>query len=111
LLSAHVTFLVGTFCRAHPELRDAVQQHALFPFLLASKAKFRSARSVWEAIKESGGFLNGWLKDCVEVWDKASLLRKGESDKEKADVEENVEKICEANLGVASMIAGERSLY
>ena len=30
LLSAHIAFLVGTFCREHPELRDAVQQHALF---------------------------------------------------------------------------------
>ena len=109
LLSAHVAFLVGTFCTAHPELQDTVQHHALFPFLLASKAKFRSARGVWEAIKGSGGFLSGWLKGCVEVWDKASLLRKGASDKEKEDAEEDIEKVCEVNLGVASMIAGGRS--
>ena len=105
LLSAHVAFLVGSFCRAHPDLQDAVQQHAIFPFLLASKAKFRTARSVWEAIEENGGFPSGWLKRCVEVWDKASLFRKADGEKE--DAEENVEKICEANLGVANMIAGE----
>ncbi|KAL4062956.1 hypothetical protein V8B97DRAFT_2026593 [Scleroderma yunnanense] len=105
LLSAHVAFLVGPFSKAHPELRDAVQQKAIFPFLLASKSKFRTSRSVWEAIKESGEFQSGWLKGCVEVWDEASLFRKGRSDSEKENTEENAEKVCQANLGVTDAIA------
>ncbi|KAI6022898.1 hypothetical protein BKA83DRAFT_89928, partial [Pisolithus microcarpus] len=102
ILHAHVEFLAGPFVKAHPELLDAVQQDALFPFLLASKAKFRTSCGIWGAINKSGGFQTGWLKGCVEVWNRVSLLEEGCA---KEDTEEFVEKICEANFGVVGLIA------
>lgn len=103
VLQAHAAFLAGPFSASYPELHTVVQQDALFPFLLASKAKFKSSRGVWEAVKESGGFQTGWVKGCVEVWDQANLLDKARSDDQNED-SENVEKISEANIGVVSQI-------
>ncbi|KAH7920221.1 hypothetical protein BV22DRAFT_1199044 [Leucogyrophana mollusca] len=100
ILRAHVAFLVGAFSSAYPDLRHTVQEKALFPFLLASKAKFRTALGVWEAVKESSGFSNGWMNGCVDIWDDSGLFRAG-----KRDDEEDVEKICAANLGIAAKIA------
>lgn len=106
VLQAHAAFLAGPFSASYPELHTVVQQDALFPFLLASKAKFKSSRGVWEAVKESGGFQTGWVKGCVEVWDQANLLDKARSDDQNED-SENVEKISEANIGVVSQIVGK----
>lgn len=91
----------------HPDFTSAVQQTALFPFLLASKAKFRTTRGVWEAIKEGGGFQTGWLRGCVDIWDQASLLGKEALEADKDEGDEGSEKLCEANLGVVDKIAGE----
>ncbi|KAI6037989.1 hypothetical protein EDC04DRAFT_2699173 [Pisolithus marmoratus] len=102
VLSAHAEFLAGPFIKAYPELLDAVQQDAFFPFLLASKAKFRTSCGVWGAVNKSGGFQTGWLRGCVEVWNRVSLLEEGG---EKEDTAEYFEKICEANIGVVGMIA------
>lgn len=107
VLRAHAAFLAGPFIKAHPDATSAVQQTALFPFLLASKAKFRTARSAWEAIKEGGGFQTGWLRGCVDVWDQVSLLGREVLEADKDDSDGGSEKICEANLGVADKIAGE----
>ncbi|KAI5990429.1 hypothetical protein EDD15DRAFT_2388798 [Pisolithus albus] len=90
ILHAHVEFLAGPFVKAHPELLAEVQQDALFPFLLASKAKFRTSCGVWgPSISQ-------------EVWNQVSLLEEGCA---KEDTEEFVEKICEANFGVVGLIA------
>ncbi|KAF9221723.1 hypothetical protein BS17DRAFT_710411 [Gyrodon lividus] len=105
VLHAHAAFLAGPFIKAHPDCTAAVQQIALFPFLLGSKAKFKTTRGVWEAIKKSGGFQTGWLRGCVDMWDRASLLSKECSDNEKENSDESVERTCEANLGVADKIA------
>ncbi|KAI6117492.1 hypothetical protein EV401DRAFT_2197674 [Pisolithus croceorrhizus] len=102
ILHAHAEFLADPFVKAYPELLDTVQQDALFPFLLASKAKFRTSYGVWDAINKSGGFQTGWLKGCVEVWNRVSLLEEG---CEKEDTEDFLEKICEANVGVVGTIA------
>lgn len=107
VLRAHAAFLAGPLIKTHADVSTAVQQTALFPFLLASKAKFKTARSIWEAIKEGGGFQTGWLRDCVDVWDQASLLGKEVADVDKDDSDACSEKISEANLGVADKIAGE----
>ncbi|KIJ60905.1 hypothetical protein HYDPIDRAFT_42974 [Hydnomerulius pinastri MD-312] len=105
VLHAHVGFLAGSFIESHPECSATVQQVSLFPFLLASKAKLKTARGVWEAIKEHGGFQTGWLRGCVDVWDRASLLECDRSGNAGDDGEESIDKICEANLGVAGKIA------
>ncbi|KIJ18295.1 hypothetical protein PAXINDRAFT_97715, partial [Paxillus involutus ATCC 200175] len=105
VLYAHAAFLAGPFIKAHPDCSAAIQQTALFPFLLASKPKFKTTRGVWEAIKEGGGFQTGWLRGCVDIWDRASLLSKRHSDNEKEESDESVERICEVNLGVADKIA------
>ena len=107
VLRAHIAFLAGPFIKTHPDLTPAVQQTALFPFLFASKTKFRTTRSVWAIIKEGGGFQKGWLRGCVETWDQASLLDKDASEADMDDGNGGSEKICEANLGIADKIAGK----
>lgn len=102
VLHAHTEFLAGPFTKAYPEVLDSVQQDALFPFLLASKAKFKTSSGVWGAISKSGGFQTGWLKGCVDVWNRLSLLDEG---CEKEDTDEFSEKICEVNVGVVGIIA------
>ncbi|KAI6147846.1 hypothetical protein BKA82DRAFT_4145263 [Pisolithus tinctorius] len=78
------TFLAGPFTKAYPEVLDSVQQDALFPFLLASKAKFKTSSGVWGAINKSGGFQTGWLKGIRTNFPK---------------------KLCEVNVGVVGIIA------
>ncbi|KIO05768.1 hypothetical protein M404DRAFT_103232, partial [Pisolithus tinctorius Marx 270] len=104
VLHAHTEFLAGPFTKAYPEVLDSVQQDALFPFLLASKAKFKTSSGVWGAINKSGGFQTGWLKGCIDVWNRLSLLDEG---CEKEDTDEFSEKICEVNVGVVGIIAGK----
>ena len=107
VLHAHVAFLAGPFVNSYPDLTSAVQQTALFPFLLASKTKLKTTRGVWGAIKEGGGFQAGWLRGCVDIWDHASLLEKEVLDDDKDEGGAGSEKLCEANLSVADKIAGE----
>jgi U3 small nucleolar RNA-associated protein 10 len=111
VLQAHVAFLVGHFSKTYPELSPAVQERMLFPYVLASKSKFRTARGVWEALREVGDTANGWLKGCVDIWENTGLLRgkKVAKDDENEDVDADVEKICQVNLDVAAKIAGEYS--
>ncbi|KAF8440039.1 hypothetical protein L210DRAFT_3760928 [Boletus edulis BED1] len=108
VLCVHAAFLSGPLIKTHPDLTSAVQQTALFPFLFASKTKFRTARSLWTAIKGSGNFQMGWLRGCGDVWEQMTLLGE-EADKDGNDGDND--KVCEANLGVADKIAGEGSLY
>ncbi|KAG0706218.1 hypothetical protein DFH29DRAFT_902720 [Suillus ampliporus] len=109
VLYAHVTFLVGHFSKTHPELSQATQERVLFPYVLASKPKFKTARGVWEALKEVGGTAMGWLRGCVDIWEKADLLR-GKRGEENEDVDVDMEKICQVNLDVAAKIAGANIL-
>ncbi|KAF8125619.1 hypothetical protein EV363DRAFT_1225659 [Boletus edulis] len=102
VLCVHAAFLSGPLIKTHPDLTSAVQQTALFPFLFASKTKFRTARSLWTAIKGSGNFQMGWLRGCGDVWEQMSLLGE-EVDKDGNDGDSD--KVCEANLGVADKIA------
>ncbi|KAG1775600.1 hypothetical protein EV702DRAFT_421745 [Suillus placidus] len=104
VLIAHVAFLAGHFSKTYPELSQAVQERVLFPYLLVSKPKFRTARGVWKALKEAGGATTGWLRGCVNIWEKADLLR-GKKDEENDEADVDMEKICQANLDVAAKIA------
>ncbi|KAF8551525.1 hypothetical protein OG21DRAFT_1512611 [Imleria badia] len=76
----------------YPDVTSAVQQTALFPFLLAS-----------ESISRRVAVSRRWLRGCVDVWDQASQLGKEvlpvEVDKDDSDG--SSEKICKANLSVA----------
>lgn len=105
VLIAHVAFLAGHFSKTYPDLSHAVQERVLFPYLLASKSKFRTARGVWKAVKEAGGTATGWLRGCVDIWEKADLLRR-KNDEENDEADVDMEKICQANLDVAAKIAG-----
>ncbi|KAG1896221.1 uncharacterized protein F5891DRAFT_1054817 [Suillus fuscotomentosus] len=104
VLIAHVAFLAGHFSKTYPDLSQAVQESVLFPYLLASKSKFRTARGVWKALKEAGGTATGWLRGCVDIWEKADLLRR-KNDEENDEADVDMEKICQANLDVAAKIA------
>ncbi|KAG9310969.1 hypothetical protein JVU11DRAFT_8847 [Chiua virens] len=111
VLLTHVGFLAGPFVKAYLNLTSAIQHTVLFPFLLASKTKFRTTRGVWEAIKESGGFQTGWLRGCVDIWDKASYLGEKEAPENDKDGNDGGdEKICGVNLDVAAKIAASRTL-
>ncbi|KAG2363636.1 hypothetical protein BDR07DRAFT_1471237 [Suillus spraguei] len=103
VLIAHVAFLAGHFSKTHPELSQAVQERVLFPYLLASKPKFRTARGVWKALEETGGTAT-WLRGCVDIWEKADLLR-DKKDEENDEVDVDIEKIYQVNLDVAAKIA------
>ncbi|KAF8124438.1 hypothetical protein EV363DRAFT_1540606 [Boletus edulis] len=87
VLCIHAAFLAGPLIKTHPDLTSAVQQTALFPFLFASKKKFRMVRSVWTAIKDSGDFQMGWLRGCVDVWEQMSSFGEeiSEADKDGND--------------------------
>ncbi|KAG2130333.1 hypothetical protein DEU56DRAFT_815464 [Suillus clintonianus] len=104
VLHAHVSFLVGHFSKTRPELSRAVQERVLFPYLLASKSKFRTARGVWRALREVGSTVTGWLRGCVDIWEKADLLR-GKNDEENDEADVDMNAICQANLDVAAKIA------
>ncbi|KAG2151035.1 uncharacterized protein EDB93DRAFT_318060 [Suillus bovinus] len=104
ILIAHVGFLVGYFSETYPDLSQNIQERVLFPYLLASKPKFRTARGVWKALKEARGSGTGWLRGCVDIWEKADLLRR-KKDEEKDEADVDMEKICQANLDVAAKIA------
>jgi len=108
VLQAHVAFLVGHFTKTYPEFSPAIQERVLFPYLLASKAKFKTARGVWEAMKDAGGAPGGWLRDCADIWEQTGLLRgkRVAKDDEIEDVDADMEKICQVNLDVAAKIAG-----
>jgi U3 small nucleolar RNA-associated protein 10 len=105
VLIAHVAFLAGHFSKTYPELSQAVQERVLFPYLLASRPKFRTARGVWKALKEVGGTTTGWLRGCVDIWEKADLLR-GKKDEENDETDVDIKNICQVNLDVAAKIAG-----
>jgi U3 small nucleolar RNA-associated protein 10 len=108
ILEAHVTFLVGHFTKTYPELSPAIHERVLFPYVLASRAKFKTARGVWEALSEVEDSPSGWLRGCVDIWEKAGLLRgkKVAKDDGNEDVDAGMEKICQTNHDVAAKIAG-----
>ncbi|KAJ8583913.1 hypothetical protein M405DRAFT_936925 [Rhizopogon salebrosus TDB-379] len=107
ILEAHVTFLVGHFTKTYPKLSPAIHERVLFPYVLASRAKFKTARGVWEALSEVGDSPSGWLRGCVDIWEKAGLLRgkKVAKDDGNEDVDAGMEKICQTNHDVAAKIA------
>ena len=119
LLRAHLSFLALHFL---PEFsQDIVEDafsHAIFPFLLFSKPKFRTAQAVWEIVEaaqkrvpNSGLAKCESLEGCVEivkeeerVYSEKATTRK---DKSVPSAFSNPEVMRRVNLAVASRMAGE----
>ncbi|EGO02920.1 hypothetical protein SERLA73DRAFT_102973 [Serpula lacrymans var. lacrymans S7.3] len=100
VLHEHLAFLGGPFVAAYPTFAKEIQEKAFFPYLLASKAKFRTALSVWEALKDCDTETRdeGWLRGCMDIWQDKQQKAQGKD-------EEDAEKLCTANLRVAAKIA------
>ncbi|EIW76657.1 hypothetical protein CONPUDRAFT_168479 [Coniophora puteana RWD-64-598 SS2] len=103
VIQAHIVFLAGPFLCMFPDLKGEAED-LLWPFLLASRAKARTAVGVWGALKEGSTDKHGrWLKGCVGIWEESGLLDGNLKEKGKDD--EDAKKLCKANLGVASKVA------
>ena len=103
-LIAHVNFITGSSSTAGsfatevdaPTLDALVRM--LFPHLLCTKARQRSAEAVWKAVAGSEGLgKHPLLVECGKVWETASAGDEGEG----------VEKMARINLKVADRMAGE----
>jgi U3 small nucleolar RNA-associated protein 10 len=118
ILRAHISFLALHFLPVVSQ--DVVENafsRAIFPFLLYSKPKFRTAQSVWEIVEaaqkaapESGLARCEILEGCVEIVrdeEKQFLEAKIRKDKSVPSAFENVDVMRRINLAVASRMAGE----
>ena len=121
ILRAHISFLALHFLPAVSQdvVEDAFSR-AIFPFLLFSKPKYRTALAIWEIVEtaqknapESGLARCESLQGCVEIIreeEKRFLSEaKARKDKSVPSAFENVEVMCRINLAVASRMAGELS--
>ena len=121
ILRAHISFLALHFLPVVSQdvVEDAFSQ-AIFPFLLFSKPKFRTAQAVWEIVEaaqknapESGLALCESLEGCIEIIreEETRFLSQAKARKDKAvpSAFENVDVMRRINLGVASRMAGEFS--
>ena len=102
VLRAHVTFLASNFCpTVEPQIQAEVFHKILFPFLLFSKPRQKTAEAVWEIVVQSevqhGRAIFELLGGCAETW-------KLEQGKESADI---VETMVHLNLALVSKIAGQ----
>jgi U3 small nucleolar RNA-associated protein 10 len=119
ILRAHLSFLALHFL---PELsQDIVEDafsHAIFPFLLFSKPKFRTAQTVWEIVEaaqkrapNSGLALCESLEGCVQIVKEEERLFSEKAttrkDKSVSSAFSNPEVMHRVNLAVASRMAGE----
>ena len=120
ILRVHISFLALHFLPAVSQdvVEDAFSR-AIFPFLLFSKPKFRTAQAIWEIIDaaqksapESGLARCESLEGCVEiVRDEERQFQKAKTRKDKSATSafENADVMRRINLAVASRMAGEYS--
>ena len=119
ILRAHISFLALHFLPVVSQdvVEDAFSQ-AIFPFLLFSKPKFRTAQAVWEIVEaaqknapESGLARCESLEGCVEIIreEERRFRREAKARKDKSGqlAFENVDVMRRINLAVASRMAGE----
>ena len=122
ILRAHISFLALHFLPLVSQnfVEDAFSQ-VIFPFLLFSKPKFRTAQAVWEIVEaaqksapESGLSRCESLEGCVEIIreEERRFLSeaKARKDKSVSSAFENADSMRRINLAVASRMAGEFSL-
>jgi U3 small nucleolar RNA-associated protein 10 len=122
ILRAHLSFLALHFLpQVSPEVVDDAFSHVIFPFLLFSKPKSRTAQAVWEIVEtaqnsapEAGLAHCESLKGCIDILkeEERQFLDKAEALKDKSvqSAFQNVEVMRKVNLGVASRMAGEYCL-
>ena len=121
IIRAHISFLALHFLPAVSQdvVEDAFSR-VIFPFLLFSKPKFRTAQAVWEIVEaaqknapESGLARCESLEGCVEIIREEERRfyseAKTRKDKSVPSAFENVEVMRRINLTVASRMAGEFS--
>jgi U3 small nucleolar RNA-associated protein 10 len=119
ILRAHLSFLALHLLPAVSQdvVEDAFSR-AIFPFLLFSKPKFRTAQAVWEIVEaaqngtpEAGLARCESIEGCVEILkeEERQFLEKAKARKDKSSLSafENMEVIRRVNLAVASRMAGE----
>ncbi|KAL1745319.1 armadillo-type protein [Schizophyllum fasciatum] len=96
VLVAHVNFLAGHFAvKADPQLLDALVK-LLFPHMLYTKSRQRSAEAVWKAVAASERLSkHPLLIECGKVWE-------GSEEKKGGDA---VERMARTNLRVADKMA------
>lgn len=117
ILRAHILFLALHFLPAVSQ--DVVEDaflRAIFPFLLFSKPKFRTAQAIWEIVEaaqknapESGLARCESLEGCVEIIKEEERRflsdAKARKDKSVPSAFENVDVMRRINLAVASRMA------
>lgn len=121
ILRAHISFLALHFLPVVPQdlVEDAFSR-AIFPFLLFSKPKFRTAQAIWEIVEaaqknapESGLARCESFEGCVEIIREEERRFLGEAkarkDKSVPSAFENVDVMRRINLTVASRMGGEFS--
>ena len=119
ILRAHISFLSLHFLPAVSQdvVEDAFSR-AIFPFLLFSKPKFRTAQAVWEIVEaaqksapDSGLARCESLEGCVEIVrdEERRFLEEAKVRKDKSvpSAFDNVDVMRKINLAVASRMAGE----
>jgi U3 small nucleolar RNA-associated protein 10 len=121
ILRVHISFLALHFLPAVSQdvVEDAFSR-AIFPFLLFSKPKFRTAQAVWEIVDaaqksapESGLARCESLEGCVEiVRDEERQFQKAKARKDKSvpSAFDNPDVMRRINLAVASRMAGKYDL-
>jgi U3 small nucleolar RNA-associated protein 10 len=121
ILRAHISFLALHFLPVVSQdfVEDAFSR-AIFPFLLFSKPKFRTAQAIWEIVEaaqknapESGLARCESLAGCVEIIreEERRFLSEAKARKDKSvpSAFENVDVMRRINLAVASRMGGEFS--
>ena len=119
ILRIHLSFL--TLHLLPVVSQDVVEEafsHALFPFLLFSKPKFRTAQAVWEIVEaaqknapEAGLARCESIQGCSEILkeEERRFLEHSQTRKDKSDplsAFENIEVMRKINMAVASRMAG-----
>jgi U3 small nucleolar RNA-associated protein 10 len=92
----------------------------VFPFLLFSRPRRKSAEVVWESIADGEGYKHVWLTGCADVWrsemggkEKVKKRKRGKGkDEEEIDKGEEAENdiadsMARVNAALADRIAGK----
>ena len=119
ILRAHISFLALHFLPAvSQDVAEDAFSRAIFPFLLFSKPKFRTAQAVWEIVEnaqksapESGLARCESLEGCVGIVrdEERRFLEEAKVRKDNTvpSAFDNVDVMRKINLAVASRMAGE----
>ena len=103
VLRCHLTYLVSYFwATAEVSTQELIFHQLIFPFLLFSKPRQKTAELVWETIGKAlfqplGASVTDWFAGCV-------ALAKTTEAPEVIDLVDNLNRI---NLSISAKIAGE----